>query len=115
MVNNPRRAAAIFGALSDPTRLRILARLADEGEGQVTELARPFRVSLPAISKHLRVLERARLIRRRRNGRIHVIRARPEGLKPVREWIKHYVAGWETSFDMLDRLLKNEEREDTVR
>jgi DNA-binding transcriptional ArsR family regulator len=100
---------AVFAALADPTRRRILTRLAASGEGPVTELARPFRISLPAVSRHLRVLEKARLIERRREGRVHLIRARTAGLKPAQDWMAHYVAGWNFSFDALERLLEEEE------
>ena len=108
MVNNQRRITAVFAALADPTRRRILTRLSKQGEEAVTELAKPFRVSLPAVSRHLRVLERAHLIDRRKQGRIHVIRARPKGLKPAESWMKAYAAGWEHSFDTLDQLLQAE-------
>jgi DNA-binding transcriptional ArsR family regulator len=110
MDNNQSRVSAVFSALSDPTRRRILARLSRDGEGPVTDLARPFRISLPAISRHLRVLERAELIGRRRDGRVHLIRARSEGLKPAQDWIENYAATWEFSFDRLDALLKEEQR-----
>jgi DNA-binding transcriptional ArsR family regulator len=110
MVNNQERITAIFAALADPTRRRILARLSTSGEGPVTALAKPFHISLPAISRHLRVLERARLIDRRREGRVHVIRVRAAGLKQAREWITQCAAGWDFSFDALDELLKDEQR-----
>jgi DNA-binding transcriptional ArsR family regulator len=109
MVNNNRKITAIFSALSDPTRRRILVRLSDSGEGPVTALAKPFRVSLPAISRHLRVLEKARLIDRRREGRVHVIRARTEGLKPAQDWMSHFAAGIDFGFDTLDELLRKEQ------
>lgn len=109
MVNNHRKISAIFSALSDPTRRRILVRLSDSGEGPVTALAKPFRVSLPAISRHLRVLEKARLIDRRREGRVHVIRARTEGLKPAQDWMSHFAAGVDFGFDALDELLRKEQ------
>jgi DNA-binding transcriptional ArsR family regulator len=105
MVNNQNRVTAIFAALSDPTRRRILVRLSHQGEGPVTALAKPFRVSLPAISRHLRVLEKARLIHRRRSGRVHLIRVRATGLKPAREWMTQCAAGWDFSFDRLEQLL----------
>jgi DNA-binding transcriptional ArsR family regulator len=98
----------VFAALADPTRRRILKRLSSRKEFRVTELATPFRISLPAISRHLRVLEKARLVRRRRRGREHLFRARVAGLKPAQSWITHLVAGWEYSFDALDELLKTE-------
>ncbi|MGA2580628.1 MAG: metalloregulator ArsR/SmtB family transcription factor [Bryobacteraceae bacterium] len=110
MVNNQTRITAVFAALADPTRRRILVRLANGGEGPVTALAKPFRISLPAISRHLRVLEKARLIDRRRQGRAHLIRARAAGFKQAQDWIAQCVAGWDYSFDALDELLKNEQR-----
>src|SRR5262245_27371179 len=109
MVNNQKRVSAIFSALADPTRRRILVRLTNRGEGPVTALAKPFRISLPAISRHLPVLESAKLIDRRRQGRVHIIRARAEGLKPAQDWIAHCAAGWNFSFDKLDELLRKEE------
>ena len=108
MVNNQKRTTAIFAALADPTRRRILVRLSNSGEDQVTALAKPFRVSLPAISRHLRVLEKARLIDRRRDGRVHLIRFRAAGLKQARDWMAHCAAGWDFSFGALDELLRNE-------
>jgi DNA-binding transcriptional ArsR family regulator len=112
MVNNQNRVTAVFAALADPTRRRILARLSDRGAGPVTALAKPFRISPPAISRHLRVLEKARLIHRRRDGREHVIGVRTAGFKPARDWIAHYAAGWDFSFDALDKLLKTEQRKE---
>ncbi len=78
----------------------------------MTALAKPFRISAPAISRHLRVLEKARLIERRRDGRVHLIRARPAGLKSAQEWIAQCAAGWEFSFDALDSLLENQQRKE---
>jgi len=111
MVNNQKKITAIFSALADPTRRRLLARLSDRGEGPVTVLAKPFRISPPAISRHLRVLEKARLIDRRREGRVHVIRARAVGLKPAQDWMSNFAAGLDFSFDMLDELLRKEKNE----
>lgn len=102
----------MFAALADPTRRSILERLSAQGESRVTALAKPFRMSLPAISRHLRVLEKARLIRRRRHGREHLIQARAEGLQAARQWIAHCAAGWDFSFDALDELLKIERRKE---
>ena len=110
MVNNQKKITAIFAALADPTRRRILVRLSNSGEGAVTALAKPFRISLPAVSRHLRVLEKARLIDRRREGRVHVIRVRPAGFKQAQDWIAQLAAGWDFSFDALDELLKKELR-----
>jgi DNA-binding transcriptional ArsR family regulator len=111
VVNSQRRISAVFSALADPTRRRILVRLSDAGEGPVSELAKPFRVSLPAISRHLRVLEEARLIQRRRRGRVHIIRLRPSGFKQAQDWMSHCAAGWDFSFDALEKLLENEPKE----
>jgi DNA-binding transcriptional ArsR family regulator len=94
-----------FGALADPTRRRILAHLA-EGERCVTDLAKPHRMSLPAISKHLRVLEKAGLIRRRRNGRVHRLQLEAAPMKQAQQWIEDYRRFWEESFDRLDEYLK---------
>jgi DNA-binding transcriptional ArsR family regulator len=112
MVNNQKKITAIFAALADPTRRRILVRLSSSGEGPVTALAKPFRISLPAISRHLRVLEKARLIDRRREGRVHMIRVRATGFQQAQDWITQCAAGWNFSFDTLDELLKNELREE---
>jgi DNA-binding transcriptional ArsR family regulator len=109
MVNNQDRISAVFAALADPTRRRILARLSKSGERPVTALAKPFQISLPAISRHLRVLKEARLIDMRREGRTHLIRARAEGLKSAEQWIARCTAaGWDHSFDALDRLLETD-------
>jgi DNA-binding transcriptional ArsR family regulator len=115
MVNNQKKITAIFAALADPTRRRILARLSNRGEGPVTALAKPFRISLPAVSRHLRVLEKARLIDRRREGRVHVIRVRPAGFKQAQDWIAQLAAGWDFSFDALDELLRNQQRKEKQR
>jgi DNA-binding transcriptional ArsR family regulator len=112
MVNNQAKITAIFAALADPTRRRILVRLSSSGAGPVTALAKPFRISLPAISRHLRVLEKARLIHRRREGRVHVIRVRAAGFQPARDWLAQCAASWDFSFDALDKLLKNDQRKE---
>ena len=112
LVNNQRHITAVFGALADPRRRRILLSLSTGGETPVNALSKPFRISAPAISRHLRVLEKARLIERRRIGREHLIRARPAGLKEAQAWIDHCAAGWQFSFDVLDNLLKNDTRKE---
>jgi len=108
VVNKRQRIGVVFSALADPTRQRIMESLYRRGESQVTILAKPFEISLPAFSRHLRVLEHARLIERRREGRLHLIRARAAGLKEAQGWLTHLAAGWESSFDSLDQLLKSE-------
>lgn len=111
-VVNQQKVTAVFAALADPTRRSILERLSAQGESRVTALAKPFHMSLPAISRHLRVLEKARLIRRQRHGREHLIRANTEGVKAARQWMAHYAAGWDFSFDALDDLLRAEQRKE---
>ena len=96
---------ATFHALSDPIRRAILARL-ETGEASVTQLARPFRVSLPAVSKHIRVLEQAGLLARRRSGRTHSLRLVAQPLRDAAGWIEHYRRFWEDRFDALDRHLQ---------
>jgi DNA-binding transcriptional ArsR family regulator len=102
----------VFAALAHPTRQRILEHLARHVPSRVTELAKPFHISLPAISRHLRVLEDARLVRRHRQGREHLIRANPAGVRDAQKWIAQYAAAWEFSFDALDELLRSEQRKD---
>lgn len=101
----PDRLSATFAALADPTRRAILARLA-RGESSVTELAQPFDLSLPAISKHLAVLERSGLVERRREARWRFCKLDPEPLKDASAWIDEYRRFWEQSFDRLDAYLK---------
>jgi DNA-binding transcriptional ArsR family regulator len=93
-----------FGALADPTRRAILARLA-AGEASVTELAEPFEMSLPAVSKHLKVLERAGLVARGRERQWRPARLEARPLKEVAEWTQAYRRFWEESYDRLDEYL----------
>ena len=95
---------ATFAALADPTRRAILARLAS-GEASVTELAEPFDMSLPAVSKHLRVLERAGLIARARVAQLRPCRLDAAPLEQVAEWLERYRAIWEGRLDRLDTYL----------
>ena len=94
-----------FAALADPTRRAILARLA-KGEASVTELAAPFDISQPAISKHLRVLERAGLIEQGRQAQWRPRRLKAEPLRDVADWVGHYRPHWEESFERLDEFLR---------
>src|SRR5882757_8902296 len=94
-----------FAALADPTRRAILARLVS-GETSVTELAEPFRMSMPAISKHLKVLEHAGLITRGREAQWRPCRLEAGPLKDANHWIEHYRKFWNESFDRLDEYLK---------
>jgi len=104
-----------FGALADPTRRRILAQLA-KGEGCVTDLARPHAMSLAAVSKHLIVLEKAGLIKRRRNGRVHSLALEAKPMQEARAWIDRYRKFWEGNLDQfenyLDKLKKQESQHD---
>jgi DNA-binding transcriptional ArsR family regulator len=95
-----------FAALADPTRRAILARLS-EGEATVNQLAEPFDMSLAAVSKHLKVLERAGLISRGREAQWRPARLEPMALKGIAEWIEHYRRYWEQSFDRLEGYLRN--------
>jgi DNA-binding transcriptional ArsR family regulator len=99
------RLSSTFSALADPTRRAILARLA-LGETSVTELAQPFDISLPAVSKHLKVLERAGLITRGREAQWRPCRIEPRALKEVDDWLERYRRFWEQSFDRLDDYLR---------
>jgi DNA-binding transcriptional ArsR family regulator len=102
---SPDRLSATFAALSDPTRRAILARLAS-GETSVTELAEPFEMSLPAVSKHLKVLERAGLIARGREAQWRPCRLDAKPLKEVADWAEQYRRFWSESFDRLDNYLR---------
>jgi DNA-binding transcriptional ArsR family regulator len=96
---------ATFSALADPTRRAILARLA-LGDTAVMELAKPFAMSLPAVSKHLKVLERAGLISRGREAQWRPCRIEPRALKDIDDWLEHYRRFYDESFDRLDEYLK---------
>ena len=96
---------ATFAALADPTRRAILARLA-AGEASVTALAEPFDMSLPAISKHLKVLENAGLIARGRDAQWRPCRLDAGPLRDIADWVSHYKQHWEQSFDKLDSYLR---------
>ncbi len=106
------RLSATFAALADPTRRAILARLA-AGEASVTELAEPFTLSLPGVSKHLKVLERAGLIARGREAQWRPCRIQAEPLKDVADWVEHYRKIWEQRFDRLDDYLRQLKKQQT--
>ena len=97
--------SATFAALADPTRRAILARLS-LGETSVSELAEPFEISLPAVSKHLKVLERAGLVARGREAQWRPCRIDAGPLREVADWLEHYRRFWEQSLDRLDEYLK---------
>ena len=100
-----------FAALADPTRRAIMARLAS-GEASVTELAAPFEMSLPAVSKHLKVLERAGLISRGRDAQWRPCRLEPGPLKEADDWLETYRRFWEQSFDRLSDYLREVQKEE---
>jgi len=95
----------VFAALADPTRRAILVRLT-HGEATVTEVAEPFETSLPAISKHIKVLEEAGLVARRKDGRTHYLRLVASPLKSAAQWLEQYHWFWESQLDSLEQFLK---------
>ena len=101
----PRLLSRTFAALADPTRRRILEHLA-HGDRCVTDLARPYSMSLPAVSKHLRILENAGLVSRRRRGRVHSLKLEAKPMQQAQAWIEEYRKFWEASLDRLDEYLK---------
>jgi len=103
--------SAKFAALADPTRRAILARLT-EGEASVNQLAEPFDMSLPAVSKHLKVLEKAGLISRSKEAQWRPARLEPMALKSVADWLEHYRRYWDASFNRLDAYLKKIQKGD---
>jgi DNA-binding transcriptional ArsR family regulator len=107
---SPGSLDAVFSALADPTRRRILAQLS-EGEASVTELAEPFEMSLPAVSKHLGVLEGAGLLTREKDGRVRHCRLVAEPMQEALSWIAQYGRFWDAQFDSLDRYLREESTE----
>jgi DNA-binding transcriptional ArsR family regulator len=108
---SPRTLNRTFAALADPTRRRILEHLS-HGDLCVTDLARPYSMSLPAVSKHLRVLENAGLVRRRRTGRVHSLKLEVEPMKQANAWIEEYRKFWEGSLDRLDEYLQQLQKQD---
>ncbi len=100
-----------FGALADPTRRAILARLT-KGDASVTELAKPFDMTLPAISKHLKVLERAGLITRSRDAQWRPCRLKAQRLEEAADWVERYREFWEQSLDRLGEHLREMQRKD---
>jgi DNA-binding transcriptional ArsR family regulator len=103
---------AVFSALADPTRRAILARLAS-GEASVTALAEPFAMTMPAVSKHLKVLERAGLIARGREAQWRPCRLEAAPLRDVADWLERYRSFWDESFDRLDDYLRELKKEKT--
>ena len=109
----PDPLSSTFSALADPTRRAILARLAS-GEASVTELARPFAISMPAVTKHLKVLERAGLISRSRAAQWRPCQLQAQPLREVAGWVEQYRAFWEQRFDRLEDCLRELQAGDTL-
>src|ERR1700761_8224555 len=103
------RLDSIFHALSDSTRRSILRDIASR-EKTVTEIARPYAMSLAAVSKHLKVLESADLIARERRGSFQIVRLKPAALKPAEQWLAYYEKFWNTQLDALERHLQGEKK-----
>src|SRR5262249_29345441 len=104
------RLSATFGALADPTRRAIIARLA-RGQASVTEVAAPFDMSLPAVSKHLKVLESAGLIERGRDAQYRPARLNARPLREADEWVERYRELWEERFERLDEIVQRKKRQ----
>ena len=111
---SPDRLSTTFAALADPTRRAILARLT-LGETSVSELAEPFAMSLPAVSKHLKVLERAGLIARGREAQWRPCRIEPAALRDIDEWLERYRCFWDASLDRLEAYLRQAQAEEKTR
>ncbi len=105
----PAQPTHVFRALADPTRRAIFEQLARKGEQTVHALTRYAGVSQPAVSKHLTVLKRAKLVKHRREGRETHYRAHSEALAPMVDWLRHYSAFWQERFDRLEALLERTE------
>ncbi len=111
MVNYPMPDLdGVFRALADPTRRAIIGALA-RGPKTVSEISRPFDISLPAVSKHLKVLERARLVTRQVRGREHHCRLNTQPLAPAHDWLSFYSGFWQERLDALDALLSEEDQD----
>jgi DNA-binding transcriptional ArsR family regulator len=105
--------SSTFAALADPTRRAILARLV-AGECSVTDIAKPFKISLPAITKHLKVLERSGLISRSRDAQWRPCRLNARPMKEAADWLEHYRRHWEESFDRLDDYLNQIQKKEKL-
>ena len=111
LVNDPSQLDAVFAALADATRRGILTQLARRGTATIGELAEPYPISAPAITKHIRVLEEAGLIEREIDGRLHRCRLTTSGLSDVTEWVDRTRRFWESQFDSLARHLERKRKE----
>jgi DNA-binding transcriptional ArsR family regulator len=100
--------AGVYVAIADPTRRALLVRLAQDGEKNVTELLEPFSISQPAVSKHLRILREAGLVRSRKEGRLRLYAIRPRKLRQVYNWVSHFEKYWDEKLDALGEYLDRE-------
>ena len=108
---NERQLDTLFGALSDSTRRKIIQKLAKK-DLIVTQIASDFDISLPAVSKHIKVLEKAGLVKRNKDGKLHKISYNKEAVKTAWSWIEQYREFWEKGFDSLEELLNKESRKE---
>jgi DNA-binding transcriptional ArsR family regulator len=102
--------ADVYSAIADPTRRALLLRLAREGEKNVTDLLEPFSISQPAVSKHLRILREARLVRSRKEGRIRLYAVEASKLREVHDWVTHFEKYWDEKLDALGNYLDKQKR-----
>lgn len=102
----------IFSALSDPTRFAIVEQLLEQGDQTAGALAEPFEISKPAISRHLKVLEKAGVIERRIDRQYRSFRVRPQSMRSLNDWVERYRRFWNTSFDRLEKVLQKEDKKD---
>ncbi len=100
----------VYGAIADPTRRALLLRLADEGERNVTELLKPFSISQPAVSKHLRILREAGLVRSRKEGRLRLYEIEANRLRQVFDWVSHFEQYWDEKLDALGGYLDKQHK-----
>jgi len=106
-----RPSADVYAAIADPTRRALLLRLADEGEKNVTDLLAPFSISQPAVSKHLRILREAGLVRSRKEGRMRLYRLEAARLRQVNDWIAQFERYWDEKLDALGSFLDKKKRQ----
>lgn len=111
MVEYTSNLDSVFGSLADPTRRDILRRVAAR-ELSVNEIAQPYNLTLAAISKHIKILERARLIRKSRRGRCHYVKASPAAFKEAAEYLERYKALWDERYDALEQIVRESKEEE---
>jgi DNA-binding transcriptional ArsR family regulator len=109
-MGSPSSTADVYSAIADPTRRALLLRLADEGEKNVTELVEPLSISQPAVSKHLRILHEARLVRSRKQGRVRIYAIEAGKLREVYDWVAHFEKYWDERLDALGTYLDKQKR-----